>query len=153
MRRFGPLHAYRGDLIIGDPGRRHLLLRPATLAYLDDTETRREAPWAEVDAVQLTLKTTRFRFPGFVSGVFASVFVALTENSPDFGSEDGELVLTMDAVSHTLPLSRHHLGGYWQRSVAATQHLLDRLIADPSERQQLEHPDRVVSLVARAARG
>lgn len=152
MKRYGPLHVFGSGLLIGDPGRKHLRVTPRALVYVDGGAESEWFPWEDTDEVVLKLQTTRFRFPGMLSGLATAIFVAVTAESPDFGPEDGEVVVRRGDTSTRYPLSRHHVGGYWAKGVDATQRMLDRLVADAPSRALAAHPDALLDLVVRTAR-
>ncbi|MFS0894639.1 hypothetical protein [Microbacterium sp. 179-I 3D3 NHS] len=151
MMRFGPLHSVRGKLVVGDPGRRHLVLTPEEARYRNDGEVEAVFPWPEVTGIRLSFPTTRFRFPAAVSGVTLSALALLMNDDPQISPKDGTVVVT-GHDDFEAPLSCHHLGGYWQRSVDVAQDLITRFVDDPSSRVLLTHPDSLVEAAASAAR-
>lgn len=152
MKRYGPLHSSAHGLLIGDPGRRHLLLAPERLAYRDRTTVVQEWDWDGVDGVALDVPTSRFRFPGAVAGFFTAAVVAFVGDNPGIDPDDGVAVIRMDGSEVRLAVGRHHVGGYWARSVRATQRLLDRLCEDSESRGLLKSPDGLLKAVMKAAR-
>lgn len=152
MKRFGPLHALDDGLAVGDPGRNHLLLTPAGIAHRDGDEVTHALGWDAVESVSIDVPTSRFRFPGAVSGLLSAIIVALIQENPGLGPEDGVTVIRSRGVDTTLPLGRHHAGGYWAPTVSSSRDLLNRFIADAQSRDLLRHPQTLVDTVARAAR-
>lgn len=152
MKRYGPLHVGESGLLIGDPGRKHLRVTSGALVYVDGGMERESFPWEDTDEVVLRLQTTRFRFPSVLSGLATATFVAVTSESPDFGPEDGEVIVRRGDTSIRRSLSRHHLGGYWAKGVDATQRMLDQLVADAPSRALAARPDALLNLVVRTAR-
>lgn len=60
--------------------------------------------------------------------------------------------LTVDGERQTLPLSRHHVGGYWAPTVKGANSLLAYLIGNPDQRALLARPQNLIGLAARLAR-
>ena len=112
MKRYGPLHALDEGLAIGDPGRNHLLLTPTGIAHRDGDEVTRALDWDVVETVSIDVPTSRFRFPGAVAGLVSALIVALIQENPGLGPEGGTAVIRSRGVDATLPLGRHHAGGY-----------------------------------------
>ncbi|MFV0374235.1 hypothetical protein [Microbacterium sp.] len=108
-------------------GRRHLSMGADALTYRNGDEAVRAFSWTSIERATLALPTSRFRFPGAVSALFTSIVVAVVAGDPEVGPKDGEVAIRIDGQVEHLPLSRHHFFGYWFRTVAATQRLLDRL--------------------------
>ncbi|MFS0910942.1 hypothetical protein AB3M89_04050 [Microbacterium sp. 179-I 3D2 NHS] len=149
--RFGTLHSVRRELVVGDPGRKHLALLPDEVHYRIDREVEAVFPWPEVTGIRLSFPTTRFRFPAAVSGVTLSALALLMNDDPQISPKDGVVVVS-GSDDFEAPLSCHHLGGYWQRSVDVAQNLISRFVDDPSSRVLLSHPDSLVEAAASAAR-
>lgn len=152
MKRFGPLHASRQTLLIGDPGHRHLVLAEDGVRYRNEHELVASHEWDSIFDIRIEMPTTRFRFPGLVSGVVLSAIAIFIQDDPSIGPKDGTVTITIRNEKVTYPLSRHHLGGYWARSSAATQRLVDQLIMDASSRALLRHPGSLIRAAAAAAR-
>ncbi|ALJ21066.1 hypothetical protein [Microbacterium sp. No. 7] len=151
-RRLGVLHRADDGLVIGDPGRRHLLLTTETLVYREHTTVVGQYAWDELDVILIEVPTSRFRFSGVVAGLITAIAVALIMESPDIGPDDGTVSITSEGSSARLPLSRHHAGGYWERGVVVTQRLVDRLVTDPASRELLHRPDDLLRSLITAAR-
>ncbi|GGH44563.1 hypothetical protein [Microbacterium album] len=152
MMRFGPLHHIPDGLVIGDPGRRHLLLLPGSLVHRDGDQPTRSLPWDDIAATRLDLPTTRFRYPGLVSAIVSSVLVAVTLGDPGLDPDDGALEISGSPETTRLAVSRHHVGRYWIGSVGAAQALLDRLAAHAPSRALLADPEAILHRLARTAR-
>lgn len=153
MRRYGPLIVVPGALAVGDPGRHHLRLTPEALLLRSGAESRGIIDWSTVDAIVLDVPTTRFRLPGLVSTLLIGALTLVTLDSLDLDPEDGTAHLTIDRTETSSPLSRHHVGGYWAPTVRGAQRLLQHLIDHPEQRQLLAHPDKVLDVAVRLARG
>lgn len=152
MKRYGPLHSAEEGVLLGDPTRRHLLLASGALQHRNDANTLHQFRWKDIDGVSLTLPTTRFRFPGFLSGVAFAALAAIIQEDPNLGPEAGTAHVLVDDASHVLSIDRHHFGGYWAPVVQATQRMIDRLVSEPSSRTLLDHPDDLLRAVAESAR-
>lgn len=149
--RFGPLHSVGGQLVVGDPGRRHLVLLPDAVHYRNDDEVEATFAWAGVTGIRLSLPTTRFRFPAAVSGVALSALTLFVQDDPQISPKDGAVAIDGDEA-FAAPLNCHHLGGYWQRTVDVAQDLIARFIEEPTSRTLLHHPDALIETVSSAAR-
>ncbi|WP_226533258.1 hypothetical protein [Microbacterium paraoxydans] len=153
MKRYGPLIVVADALAVGDPGRNHLRLTPEAVLIRAGVESRGIVPWARIEKVALDVPTTRFRLPGLVGTVLLGAVTAAMLSDPGIEPEDGAVTLTVDGESSTLPLSRHHVGGYWAPSVAGAHRLIEHLVDHPEQRALLEHPERLIDVAARLARG
>ena len=118
MKRYGPLIVVPDALAVGDPGRHHLRLTPEAVMIRAGVESRSILPWAGVERVVLDVPTTRFRLPGLVGTLVLGAVTAAMLSDPGVEPEDGTATLTVDGENTTVPLSRHHVGGYWAPSVA-----------------------------------
>lgn len=148
MPRYGPLQVLNDGVVLGDPGRRNLLLVPDGLHYRDASEVQHRYSWDEVTSLGIDVPTTRFRFPGVISGVVSVVLVAFTQEDPHLDPAEGSVSITTSDSATTLPLDRHHLGSYWVEAVRRTQRMLDRLLTDPPSRRLLRHPRTLLRAVA-----
>ena len=112
----------------------------------------RPVVWDDVTSVVLDLPTTRFRLPGMAAGLADSALVLLAGDgfSPDVA--DGRAILHTRDEAVDLPVSRHHFGAYWDRTVRSAQRLLDRLIADPDSRALLDRPEGLLDTIVTATR-
>lgn len=153
MKRYGPLIVVPDALAVGDPGRHHLRLTPEAVMIRAGVESRSILPWASVERVALDVPTTRFRLPGLVGTLVLGAVTAAMLSDPGVEPEDGTATLTVDGENTTVPLSRHHVGGYWAPSVAGAHRLIAHLIAHPEQRALLEHPERLIDVAAQLARG
>ncbi|GGE96991.1 hypothetical protein [Mycetocola zhadangensis] len=150
MSRFGPLEARGTTLVLGDAGGHHAELTASALVLREYREQPLSLEWFRVESVTLEVPETRFRLPGLVSTVALGVLGSL------FGDwniaddiQDGTLTVSVvGAEPMVMPITRHHVGGYWAKSVRAASALLARLVADPASRQLLHSPERVVKLLA-----
>ncbi|MDF2506820.1 MAG: hypothetical protein K0Q52_679 [Microbacterium sp.] len=140
-------------LAVGDPGRHHLRLTPDAVVIRDGVENRGIVPWEGIEEIALDVPTTRFRLPGFLSTVLLGALAAAMLSDPGVDPDDGSATLTVDGESTTMPLSRHHVGGYWAPTVAGAHRLIAHLIAHPEQRALLGHPERLIDLAAQLARG
>lgn len=152
MKRYGPLIAVDGALVVGDPGRHHLRLTPDAVALRDGQDDVESYTWAEIDGVTLYVPTTRFRLPGLASTVALSVVAALVPGTLDIDPDDAAVELVVAGESVTLPLSRHHVGGYWAPTVEGAHRLIGDLIRTPEQRALLTQPEHLVDLAAKLAR-
>lgn len=150
MSRFGPLEARGDSLVLGDAGGHHAELTASALVLRKYREQPVSLDWSRIEDVTLTVPETRFRLPGLVTTVLLGIFGAIFH---DWGVaddiEDGTLrVSVVGADPVVMPVTRHHVGGYWTTSVRAASALLTRLVADPAARPMLANPERVVKLLA-----
>lgn len=153
MKRYGPLIAVPNALAVGDPGRNHVRLTPDVVILRDGAESRGMVAWEELEAIVLDVPTTRFRLPGLVGTVALGALTAIMLSDPGVDPEDGFVTLTVDGESLTLPLSRHHVGGYWAPTVTGAHRLLAHLIENPGQRALLAHPEPLIDIAAQLARG
>lgn len=138
MKRYGPLIVVPEALAVGDPGRHHLRLTPDAVIIREGVENRGIVSWTDVEAIMLDVPTTRFRLPGLVSTVLLGALTAAMLSDPGVDPEDGSVTLTVGGESRTVPLSRHHVGGYWAPTVVGAHRLIAHLIAH-SEQLSLIH--------------
>ncbi|PRB65111.1 hypothetical protein ACCO44_13275 [Microbacterium maritypicum] len=153
MKRYGPLIVVPNALALGDPGRHHLRLTPQAVIIRRGAEGQGIVPWDRVEGIALDVPTTRFRLPGFFGTVLLGALTAAMLSDPGIEPDDGAVTLTVDGESTTLPLSRHHVGGYWQPTVAGAHRLIAHLIAHPEQRALLAHPEPLIDVAAQLARG
>lgn len=152
MKRYGPLIAVPGAVAVGDPGRHHLRLTPDAVILRDGAEGRGMLAWNDVERVTLDVPTTRFRLPGLVSTVVIGALTVVTADMIDLDPDDGSVELVVDGTATTMPLSRHHVGGYWAPTVTGAQRLLAHLIRNPAQRSLLAHPEPLIDVAAKLAR-
>lgn len=152
MKRYGPLIAVADALAVGDPGRNHLRLTPDAVILREGTGNRGILSWDGIEAIVLDVPTTRFRLPGLVSTVVLGALTAVVLADLDADPDDGAVTLTVDGESTTVPLSRHHVGGYWAPTVDGAHRLLRHLIANPEQRALLAHPEPLIDIAAHLAR-
>lgn len=152
MTRYGILHARPEGLLIGDPGREHLLLTPQALIARDHRTVTDEIAWERISAVRLDVPTSRFRFTGAAVGVASAVLAFFISGDPGMDPEDGRAHVTTPEGEIRLWVGRHHVGGYWVRNIEASQRLIDRLIDEPYSRALLWQPDALLEAVRKAAR-
>lgn len=152
MKRYGPLIVVPGALAVGDPGRHHLRLTPDALLFREGAENRGIVVWDQVERILLDVPTTRFRLPGLVGTVLlgALTFIALSDLGVD--PDDGAVDVQIDGESTIVPLSRHHVGGYWAPTVDGAHRLLQHLIDHPEQRSLLVRPESLLDVAARLAR-
>ncbi|WP_136043850.1 MULTISPECIES: hypothetical protein [unclassified Microbacterium] len=153
MKRYGPLIVVPDALAVGDPGRHHLRLTPDAVIIREGIENRGIVPWDGLEEIALDVPTTRFRLPGLVSTLLLGALTASMLSDPGIDPDDGAVTLTVDGEATTLPLSRHHVGGYWQPTVAGAHRLIAHLIANPEQRALLAHPEPLIDVAAQLARG
>lgn len=132
MKRYGPLIAVPDALAVGDPGRNHLRLTPDAVILREGVDNRGIVPWSSVESILLDLPTTRFRLPGLVGTIVLGALTAVALSDLGVDPDDGAVTLTVDGESTTVPLSRHHVGGYWEPTVMGAHRLLAHLIENPS---------------------
>jgi hypothetical protein len=152
MSRFGPLETQGPTLVLGDAGGHHAELTASALILREFREQPLILEWSRVTSVHLEVPETRFRLPGLVSTVVLGVLGAIFADW-NLGEdlENGTLTVGVAGADPVLmPVTRHHVGGYWTKSVRATSALLTRLVADPGARELLHSPDRVIKLLASA---
>lgn len=152
MKRYGPLIAVPGALAVGDPGRHHLRLMPEAVVIRDGVASQDIVSWDGITAITMDVPTTRFRLPGLVGTVLLGAVTAVVLADLDAGPEDGEVTIVVDGEAGTLPLSRHHVGGYWGPTVDGAHRLLAHLIAHPQQRALLAHPEQLIDIAAQLAR-
>ncbi|WP_309129168.1 hypothetical protein [Microbacterium sp.] len=152
MRRYGPLIALPGALAVGDPGRWHLRLTADAVAHREGAEHRDRFAWEQISLLHVDVPTTRFRYPGMLGTVALSILTAVTGENLGIDPDDGATDVVVDGEPRRLPLSRHHVGGYWLRTVTGAQRLLDHLLVNPQQRSLLSRPESLVELAARLAR-
>ncbi|MGH3689065.1 MAG: hypothetical protein ACRDT7_02805 [Microbacterium sp.] len=153
MRRYGPLIVVAEALAVGDPGRNHLRLTRDAVIIREGIENRGIVSWTDVETITLDVPTTKFRLPGLVSTVLLGALTAAMLSDPGVDPEDGSITLIVDGESRTLPLSRHHVGGYWAPTVVGAHRLIAHLIAHPEQRALLAHPEPLIDVAAQLARG
>ena len=153
MKRYGPLIAVSEALAVGDPGRNHLRLTRDAVLLREGAESRGILSWASVDGIALDVPTTRFRLPGLVGTVVLGALTAVALSDLGIDPDDGSVTLTVDGEPLTVPLSRHHVGGYWAPTVAGAHSLLAHLIENPEQRALLAHPEQLIDVAAQLARG
>lgn len=142
MKRFGPLIVVPEALAVGDPGRHHLRLTPDAVIIREGVDNRGIVSWSELDTIVMDVPTTRFRLPGLVSTILLGALTAAMLTDPGVDPDDGSVTLTVDGESRVLPLSRHHVGGYWEPAVMGAHRLIAHLIAHPEQRALLTHRSR-----------
>lgn len=152
MKRYGPLIAVPDALAVGDPGRHHLRLTPEAVILREGVENRGLFTWAEVEGIALDVPTTRFRLPGLVGTIVLGALTAIALSDLGVDPDDGAVTLTVDGQPTTVPLSRHHVGGYWEPTVSGAHRLLAHLIAHPEQRALLAHPEPLIDVAAQLAR-
>lgn len=150
MSRFGPLEARGDSLVLGDAGGHHAELTASALVLREYREQPVSLDWSRIEDVTLTVPETRFRLPGLATTVGLGILGTIFH---DWGIaddiEDGTLRVSVTGADPVvMPVTRHHVGGYWTRSVRAASALLSRLVADPAARPMLANPERVVKLLA-----
>jgi hypothetical protein len=150
MSRFGPLEARGTTLVLGDAGGHHAELTASALILREYKEPPLVLDWSRVESVALWVPETRFRLPGLATtvllGVLGSIF---HEWNVGDDIQDGTLTVSVTGADPiVMPVTRHHVGGYWVKSVRAASALLSRLVSDPASRQLLDSPERVVKLLA-----
>ncbi|MFU8947299.1 hypothetical protein ACLRGF_11265 [Mycetocola zhadangensis] len=150
MSRFGPLEARGSTLVLGDAGGHHAELTASALVLREYREQPLPLDWSRVENVTLEVPETRFRVPGFATTVGLGILGAIFHDW-NIGEdiENGILTVSLvDADPVVMPITRHHVGGYWTKSVRAASALLSRLVSDPQSRELLDSPERVVRLLA-----
>ncbi|WP_435744602.1 hypothetical protein [Microbacterium sp. PMB16] len=152
MKRYGPLIAVPGALAVGDPGRNHLRLTPDAVILRDGVESRGLLAWTSVESIVVDVPTTKFRLPGLVGTIVLGALTAVALSDLGVDPDDGSVTLTADGHPTTMPLSRHHVGGYWEPTVAGAHRLLAHLIAHPEQRALLAHPEPLIDVAAQLAR-
>ena len=152
MKRYGPLIAVPDALAVGDPGRNHLRLTPDAVILRDGVDSRGIVPWSRVERIELDVPTTRFRLPGLVGTIVLGALTAVALSDLGVDPDDGALTLTVDGEDQVMPLSRHHVGGYWAPTVDGAHNLLAHLIANPEQRALLAHPEPLIDIAAQLAR-
>ena len=152
MTRYGPLSNKAGVLAIGDTERRHVVLTPTGVVEHEGATEAVSFRWAEVDSVVLDLPRTRLRFPGVFSTIGLGAVAALLLDDSGASPDDGEIHVVVDGHTHDLAVSRHHVGGYWDRIVTHTQELLDQFVSSRESRDLLARPEEVIKRVTQATR-
>ncbi|GAA2926799.1 hypothetical protein GCM10010458_06100 [Microbacterium luteolum] len=152
MKRYGPLIAVPDALAVGDPGRNHLRLTPDAVILREGVDNRGIVPWSSVESILLDVPTTRFRLPGLVGTIVLGALTAVALSDLGVDPDDGAVTLTVDGESTTVPLSRHHVGGYWEPTVMGAHRLLTHLIENPEQRALLAHPESLIDIAAQLAR-
>jgi len=153
VKRYGPLIAVPEALAVGDPGRNHLRLTPDAVILREGAKSRGILSWASVEQIAMDVPTTRFRLPGLLGTIVLGALTAIALSDLGVDPEDGAVTLTVDGESMTVPLSRHHVGGYWAPTVAGAHRLLAHLIENPEQRALLAYPEQLVDVAAQLARG
>ena len=152
MKRYGPLIAVPDALVVGDPGRSHLRLIPEAVIVREGVENRGILSWTDVEGITLDVPTTKFRLPGLVGTLVLGTLTAIALSDIGVDPDDGAVTLTVDGEPMTVPLSRHHVGGYWEPTVVGAHRLLAYLIANPEQRALLAHPGPLIDIAAQLAR-
>jgi len=153
VKRYGPLIAVPEALAVGDPGRNHLRLTPDAVILREGAESRGILSWASVERIAMDVPTTRFRLPGLLGTIVLGALTAVALSDLGVDPDDGAVTLTVDGEPMTVPLSRHHVGGYWAPTVTGAHRLLAHLIENPEQRALLVHPEQLVDVAAQLARG
>jgi hypothetical protein len=153
VKRYGPLIAVPEALAVGDPGRNHLRLTTDAVILREGAESRGIFSWASVEEIAMDVPTTRFRLPGLLGTIVLGALTAIALSDLGVDPDDGAVTLTVDGEQMTVPLSRHHVGGYWAPTVTGAHRLLAHLIENPEQRALLVHPERLVDVAAQLARG
>ncbi|PQZ61129.1 MULTISPECIES: hypothetical protein [unclassified Microbacterium] len=153
MRRYGPLIVVAEALAVGDPGRNHLRLTREAVIIREGIENRGIVAWTDVEAIALDVPTTKFRLPGLVSTLLLGALTAAMLSDPGVDPDDGSVTLTIGGELRTVPLSRHHVGGYWAPTLVGAHRLIAHLIAHPEQRALLAHPEPLIDVAAQLARG
>lgn len=152
MKRYGPLIAVAGALAVGDPGRSHLRLTPDAVILREGIENRGIVLWDGLEAITLDVPVTKFRLPGLVGTVVLGALTAIALSDLGVDPDDGSVTLVVDGEPRVMPLSRHHVGGYWGPTVDGAHRLLGHLIANPEQRALLAHPEPLIDIAAQLAR-
>ncbi|MBA8815111.1 hypothetical protein FHX48_000163 [Microbacterium halimionae] len=152
MTRFGPLSTSPEGLILGDPGRKHLLLTPAGMNYRAHAAPPQFFAWNEIEGATIDLPTSRFRFPALAVGVASWAVAFSSGESIHLDPDDGSVTIVSRGDEVLLDIGRHHVGGYWRASVAAAQRLLERFIVEPQSRELLNHPEELLRAVTASVR-
>jgi hypothetical protein len=152
VKRYGPLIAVPEALAVGDPGRSHLRLTPDAVIVREGAESRGILSWESIDQIALDVPTTRFRLPGLVGTIVLGALTAVALSDIGVDPHDGAVTLTIDGERMTVPLSRHHVGGYWAPTVSGAHSLLAHLIENPVQRALLAHPESLIDVAAQLAR-
>ncbi|MGW8483906.1 hypothetical protein ACWGJP_12305 [Microbacterium sp. NPDC055903] len=152
MKRYGPLIAVSEALALGDPGRHHLRLTPDAVIIRDGKDSEGMLSWEEIESIAIEVPTTRFRLPGLVSTLVLGALTVLTLDSLDLDPDDGAVELVVRGEIRRMPLSRHHVGGYWAPTVTGADRLLTHLISTPAQRTLLSRPEALIDVAARLAR-
>lgn len=152
MKRYGPLIAVPDALAVGDPGRNHLRLTPDAVILREGPESRGILSWASLERIELDVPTTKFRLPGLVGTIVLGALTVIMLTDPGIDPDDGVVRLTIEGEATTMPLSRHHLGGYWAPTVTGAHRLLTYLIENPHQRGLLAHPEPLIDIAAQLAR-
>jgi hypothetical protein len=150
VTRFGPLDVRNGLLVLGDDGGHHAVLTPRALRLRPFGRDESIIMWDDFDSVTVQFPQTRVRWPGLFTTLGIGALAALAGDW-GIGSDprDGELTLALrEGHVEYAPLTCHHIGGYWIRSVKATSTLLTRLVTSPESRQLLAEPERLVMVLA-----
>ncbi|WP_150307708.1 hypothetical protein [Planctomonas psychrotolerans] len=156
MKRFGPLELPANALVLGDSAGSHVELTPAALVLRRFEADARHIPWTDVTSATLRVAETRFRWPGLATTVVIGLLAGI---AGDWGlgsdePDEGEITIALrDGSVLTAPLTRHHVGGYWVRTVRAASALLRRMVDDPASRSLLATPERLIDLLARRQNG
>lgn len=153
MNRYGPLIVVPEALAVGDPGRNHLRLAPDAVIIREGVENRGIVSWADVEAIVMDVPTTRFRLPGLVGTLLLGALTAAMLTDPGVDPDDGSVTMTVAGEPRILPLSRHHVGGYWAPTVTGAHRLIAHLIAHPEQRALLAHPEPLIDVAVQLARG
>jgi hypothetical protein len=153
VNRFGALIVVPEALAVGDPGRNHLRLTPDAVVIREGVENRGIVSWADIEAIVMDVPTTRFRLPGLVGTILLGALTAAMLTDPGVDPDDGSVTLTVDGELRILPLSRHHVGGYWAPTVTGAHRLIAHLIAHPEQRALLAHPEPLIDVAVQLARG
>lgn len=152
-RRFGPAWADRDGLCIGDPDRNRLVLTSRRVEHRNTLGVTASWQWSDLDAIDLVLPSTRFRFPEAVSYAAYTALVAVIWDVPDLVPDDASAnVRARGEAAQRVDIGRTHFGGYWQRSIETVQGLVDHLIAYEEPRALLDSPHEVLLRLARTAR-
>lgn len=152
MDRFGPLHAYKGFLRIGDPTRRHLRLDQTGVRAGTDAENRDPIAWESITSIRVELPQTWFRYPGALAGIAMSAVALATQETPEFDVKTGEAVVVTPEATAAFIVDSHHLIGYFSGAIRTANRLLERLIVDEPSRTLLDVPEALVQTAASAVR-
>lgn len=120
------------------------MLDPGFLHYRNGPDALESYDWDGIISAKIDLPSSRFKYSAALSGSLLSLLTIFIQDDPNIDPADGSVTLTTSDETSTLPVARHHIGGYWSKTLTATQRLVDRLVDDAPSRLLLDRPEELL---------